>query len=196
MTTAQYREARAPLSSAWAIEHLRSLASVPFEQVPGSMRRDVYHVPYVELDDVMGGRLWVTQHGWRHLEHLDPARWYSGQQYSRRGQRLSEGTGAVYTVSSRNTENRSINLVVKFSRMAQEVFLHVSSSFPDDVPASVVERAAFNDPFQEFGILEDLRTSRWGSDTPRILTKRPLAIYSPAKTFEPWQLGRTEDRFC
>lgn len=29
----------------------------------------------------------------------------------------------------------------------------------------------------------------------RILTKRPHAIYSPAKRFEPWQLGRMEDLF-
>jgi hypothetical protein len=53
----------------------------------------------------------------------------------------------------------------------------------------------FNDPFQEFGLLEELRNSRFGPSGLRIRTKRPLAIYSPPKRLEPWQLGRTEDRF-
>jgi hypothetical protein len=73
--------------------------------------------------------------------------------------------------------------------------LHVASRFPVDVPQHVLDQAAFNDPFQEFGVLEELRSSRFGPADLKIRTKRPLAIYSPGRRFDPWQLGRTEDRF-
>jgi hypothetical protein len=159
------------------------------------MRRRVYGVPYVQLDDAAGGQLLVTRHGWQLLEHVDPANWYSRRQYDRRGQRLSEGSGAVYSVPSAVPSDRGVKLIVKFSRMAQDVPLHVSSRFPVDVPQHVLDQAAFNDPFQEFGLLEELRNSRFGPAHLKIRTKRPLAIYSPGRRFDPWQLGRTEDRF-
>jgi hypothetical protein len=159
------------------------------------MHRCVYGVPYVQLDDATGGQLLVTRHGWRLLEHVDPANWYVRSQYSRRGRRLSEGSGAVYGVPSAVPSDRSVKLIVKFSRMAQDVPLNVSVRFPVDVPQYVLDEAAFNDPFQEFGALEELRNSRFGPANLKIRTKRPLAIYSPGRRFDPWQLGRTEDRF-
>jgi hypothetical protein len=79
--------------------------------------------------------------------------------------------------------------------MAQDVPVHVSSRFPGHVPRHVLDRCMFNDPFQEFGLLHELRNSTFGPASLRIRTKRPLAIYSPAKSLEPWQLGRTPDRF-
>jgi hypothetical protein len=159
------------------------------------LRREVFHVPYVQLDDASGGRLWVTRHGWRHLEQLDPAVWFFDRQYSRRGRPLSGGTGSVFRVPCPGPQDRAIDLVVKFSRMAQEVLLDVSALLAGDLADRAIEGAAVNDPFQEFGLLEELRTSRFGPADLRILTKRPLAIYSPGRTFEPWQLGRSSDRF-
>jgi hypothetical protein len=79
--------------------------------------------------------------------------------------------------------------------MAQDLPLHVSSRFPVDVPQHVLDEASFNDPLQEFGLLEELRNSRFGPANLKIRTKRPLAIYSSGRRFDPWQLGRTEDRF-
>ncbi len=184
-----------PVTASWAIEHLPDLVGTPFGEMPIGLRREVYGVPYVQLEDTTGGRLWVTCHGWHLLQYLDPANWYFGGQYSRRGQRLSEGSGAVYRVSHPKPQGRSVDLVVKFSRMAQEVSLQMASSCPGNPSDEVVETAAFNDPFQEFGLLEELRGSTFGPSQLRILTKRPLAIYSPARTYEPWQLGRSEDRF-
>lgn len=179
----------------WASACLQDLAWVPFDEVPRHMRRRVYGVPYVQVDDATGGQLLVTRHGWRLLEHVDPANWYLRRQYERRGQRLSEGSGAVFGVPSAVPSDRPVKLIVKFSRLAQDVPLHVSSRFPVDVPQHVLDEAAFNDPFQEFGLLEELRNSRFGPANLKIRTKRPLAVYSPGRRFEPWQLGRTEDRF-
>ena len=47
----------------------------------------------------------------------------------------------------------------------------------------------FNNPFEEFGRLWRLRMNRRG---PRLLTKRPLAIYSPPEILPLWQHGRSE----
>lgn len=195
MTPAVSTKDPSPVTASWAIEQLPDLSGTSFGDMPIGLRREAYGVPYAELEDTTGGRLWVTRHGWHLLQYLDPANWYFGGQYSRRGKRLSGGTGAVYRVSNPKLQGRSVDLVVKFSRMAQEVSLEVASSCPGNPSDEVVESAAFNDPFQEFGLLEELRGSKYGASQLRILTKRPLAIYSPARTYEPWQLGRSEDRF-
>jgi hypothetical protein len=88
-----------------------------------------------------------------------------------------------------------IDLVVKFSRMAQEVRLHVASEFQGTIPLEAEEEAEFPSPFREFGLVEELR-SRAASGGVRMLTKRPLAIFSPANRLEPRQMGRTADRFA
>jgi hypothetical protein len=177
------------------IPDLHGLPERAFDRIPRSLRRRVYGVPYVQLDDRSGGQLWVTSHGWRLLEHLDPAKWYFDDQYATRGKMLSEGSGTVYRVPSPIPAARPVDLVVKFSRMAQDVPLDASAQTVGGLPRHVLDGFGYNDPFQEFGLLEELRNSRFGPSSPRIRTKRPLAIYSPAKPSEPWQLGRTEDRF-
>ncbi|MDZ7619493.1 MAG: hypothetical protein U1E05_21040, partial [Patescibacteria group bacterium] len=167
----------------------------PFDELPDELRRSVYGVEYAELQDTTGGRLWVTRHGWLHGHRLDPAHWFVDGQYSRRGERISEASGSVFRVPSIPWRNRPVDLVVKFSRMAQSLPLQVSSRFPLGVSRQVVDDAAFNDPFQEFGLLRELRTSRYGPADGRIRTKRPLAIYSPGRSFKQWQLGRSSDAF-
>ncbi len=182
-------------STSQTIADLQQLQGIPFREAPGPLQRRVYGVPYVQLDDSAGGQLWVTHHGWRYLAHLDPANWYVDSQYSRRGRWLSEGSGAVYRVSSGLASARPVDLVVKFSRMAQELSVDVSSRFPGGLERHVLDTAVFNDPFQEFGLLEQLRNTAVGTSNRGILTKRPLAIYSPARRIEPWQLGRSDARF-
>ena len=178
------------------VEHsLLNLVGIPFDAVPHRLKRRAYGVPYVQLDLPTGGTLWVTRHGWRHLEHLDPVQWYEDDQFYRRGHRLSEGSGAVYRVPSMVSANRSFDLIVKFSRMAQDIPVFTSSQFSIDAAEHLALEAKFNDPFQEFGLLEELRNSEFGSRRLRVRTKRPLAIYSPEKRLEPWQLGRTDQLF-
>ncbi|MHB0958715.1 MAG: hypothetical protein ACYC0X_15790 [Pirellulaceae bacterium] len=195
-TTPAARTSPDPASPvALSVPSLPPLAGVEFDRAPRELRRVVFGVPYIQLDDVTGGQLWVTRHGWKHLRHLEPSAWFFDRQYSRRGRQLSGGTGAVFCVPCEAPPSRAINLVVKFSRMAQEILLDASALRSDDLAQNTVEGAAVNDPFQEFGLLEELRNSRFGPSDQRILTKRPLAIYSPGRLFEPWQLGRTPDRF-
>ena len=172
------------------LRSLTGLWHVPFEDVPDELRRRVYGVDYTELQDTTGGRLWVTRHGWPHGRRLDPARWYSGGQYSRRGKRISEATGSVFRLPGILWQKRPLDLVVKFSRVAKELLLDVASQFPGGVPRHVADEATFNDPFQEFGLLRELRNSKHGPADLKIRTKLPLAIYSPGRSVDPWQLGR------
>ena len=52
-------------------------------------------------------------------------------------------------------------LVVKFSRVAQEAHVDGSASALRRDQRHAMEEAEFNDPFQEFGLVEDLRKSRF-----------------------------------
>jgi hypothetical protein len=184
-----------PFRPAVVLENFANLAHVKFDDLPHVMVRQAYGERYAELQDVTGGRIWVNRHGWKHLRQLHPAEWYFDDEYYHRGTRLSKGSGAVYRVRGNCHHHVPIDLVVKFSRMAQEVQLDMPSSFPAGIPRQSLDNISFNDPFQEFALVEQLRSSKRGPVNSRILTKRPLAIYSPAKRFQPWRLGRTEGLF-
>ena len=123
-----------------------------------------------------------------------PANWYSDQWYARHGEKLP-GSGHVYHVSTRPVRGKSIEVVVKFSRVAREVPLEVATTFPDDVPPEVIANARFNSPMEEFGLVMELRRGAEGPRHARLLTQRPLAIYAPAEEFELWELGRDDSRF-
>lgn len=178
-----------------AIDRIDYWRHQEFDSVPRRLMRHAYGVDYVQLDDEKGGRLWVTRHGWSQLAQLDPARWYAGQQYSRQGTRLADGSGAVYRVPGISSGSRSRDLVVKFSRVAQDVQLYVPARLAKDWPEGALSEAAFNDPFQEFGLVEELRRGQFGPATLRILTKRPLAIYSSGRRLPDWQSGREASSF-
>ena len=176
------------------IEGRDHLGNCAFENVPTALRRRAYDVDYVQLRDVLGGQLWVTRHGWQHLETLDPASWYFDQQYTHRGTRL-DGSGTVYRVPGKLESPEATDLVVKFCRFGQDIRLDCPSTFPGGVPRHVLDSATFNDPLREFGLLEELRGSIFDLHGPRILTKRPLAIFSPGKSVAAWQLGRSDAVF-
>ena len=167
---------------------------LPFDAVDPEHRARVYGVDYAVVEDELGGEMYVTRHGWPLLWQLDPRRWYAERQYTFQGTRLSEGTGAVYRVPV-EAGHRRLDFVVKFSRFAQEVPLHVQSTFSGAISQSDAYAARFLDPFAEFGLVADLRRGRYGPADLQILTKRPLAIYRTGGTVSARQLGRSRSRF-
>jgi hypothetical protein len=146
------------------IEGLRSLANMPFGSVDPDRKRNAYGVPYVELEDQTGGKLWVTQHGWRHLACLDPQAWFADKQYRKHGRRLSDGSGAVYRYRNPSSSDSRSNvpMVVKFSRFAQDVQFGGCAALSDGVSRDNLDNLVFNDPFQEFGLVEELRRGDYG----------------------------------
>jgi hypothetical protein len=100
-----------------------------------------------------------------------------------------EGTSAIYKVPTRAVRGVSLDLVVRFSRVGQEVLLDLRTHIENC-------EAEFNSPFEEFALVMELRTAFRGTPQPRMLTKKPLAIYVPAEKLHDWQTGRMESKMA
>jgi hypothetical protein len=167
-----------------------------FDLLPPEEVTRALGVAYAHVTPAEGGDLYVTRFGWPLVKHLLPERWYADQWYAEHGAKLPGSTGHVYHVRTRPVEGRSSDLVVKFSRVAQEVPIVVETSFPDDVPPETIAAARFNSPMEEFGLVMELRRGDFGAPEEQVLTQRPLAIYAPPEEFQLWQLGRNTSWFA
>ncbi len=169
---------------------------VPFDELPRESILRAFGVEYVHVRPPEGGDLYLTRFGWPHVRQLLPQHWYTDQQYAERGVKLPGGSGHVYRVHTRPEGGRPCDLVVKFSRMAQEVSIVVEGTMPD-LPADndVVAQARYNSPMEEFGLVMEMRRGERGPRDLRLLAQRPLAIYAPPEAFDLWQLGRSDTRF-
>ncbi|MCC7407331.1 MAG: hypothetical protein IT442_04620 [Phycisphaeraceae bacterium] len=183
-----------------------------FDQMPPALKVRVFDVDYIRFREPDGGLLYVTRYGWPLLEHLLPRVWFRQEAFATLGHKLPGGTGSVYYIRTESPMSRPVDLVVKFSRVAQEVPLMIESTFPGEVPTEAAENARFNSPFEEFCLLMDLRRGgmlarfldppdqmpddRLALRRPILMrTKRPLAIYCPPNEYPLWRLGRSESRF-
>ncbi|MBI5622937.1 MAG: hypothetical protein HY924_04075 [Elusimicrobia bacterium] len=176
-------------------ERIAFAARTAFDRLPPEMVVSAFGVQYGHLSTAEGGDLFVTRLGWPMLDRLLPSQWYADGWYASHGSQLKGSTGNVYRVASRPAGGKSLDLVVKFSRMAQEVPLEVSTGFPDNVPPEVIANARFNSPMEEFGLVMELRGGGAAPELPRMLTQKPLAIYVPPETYQLWELGRSRSRF-
>lgn len=145
-------------------------------------------VEYARLKTEDGGDLYLTRFGLPFREQLAPKNWYAREWFSARRIRL-EGTSTIYKVPTRPVRGISLDLVVRFSRMAQEVNLD-PFTLGDNI------QAEFNSPFEEFALVMELRKRCAGVTPARILTKKPLAIYVPSERLLDWQTGRLESKMA
>jgi hypothetical protein len=146
----------------------------------------VLGVEYVHVNTTEGGDLYITAHGVPFIRQLAPECWYEESWFKAHRIRL-EGSGAVYRVPTKPVDALSIDLVVKWSRVGQDVPLDTLG----------VERnlsAEFNTPFEEFALVEELRRGGYGPRGRRVLTQKPLAIYVPPEEMQLWQSGRSKQR--
>ena len=173
------------------------MMGLSFDAMPANTQGEAYGVKYVRLDEPDGGQLYITRYGWRFIDHILPDQWYHDQAYLKRGKKLPRATSAVYRVPTWDTHKRRTDLVVRFSRLAQDVPLMLSSEVDMQKEVAPEERyhARFNSPFEEFGRLFELKREPTNSELPRILTKRPLAIYSPGREQPVWKFGRHKAQF-
>ena len=146
----------------------------------------VLGVDYVHVNTSDGGDLYVTMHGVSFIRQLAPECWYEEAWFKAHRVRL-EGSGTVYRVPTKPVDGLSIDLVVKWSRVGQDVPLDTMG----------VERnlsAEFNTPFEEFTLVEELRGGGYEPRGRRVLTQKPLAIYVPPEEMQLWQSGRSKQR--
>ena len=165
----------------------------PFPLLPATQRARVFGVDYALVPQADGGELYVSSVAWHWLDYLRPECWLDGDAV--RGERLQGSTGTVYRAGSAPPGRPPRDLVVKFSRVAQDVPLFIPGEFLESLPRNAVADARFLSPFAEFGLLHELRNSILNHGPHRLRTKMPLAIYSPAQKYPLWQTGRHPDIF-
>jgi len=146
---------------------------------------EILGVPYRHRRTYDGGDLYVTRHGWPLLDLLLPVNWYEAVWFRENRERLV-GSSTVYRVATRTVNGRRADLVVKWSRVGEQVPM-------DTFALNRFAEAEFNSPYEEFALLEELRASRMPGP---VRTHRPLAIYVPAKRLDLWQTGRNESRIA
>lgn len=152
---------------------------------PNAKRVRMLGIYYLQTQPTGGGDLYVTRFGLPYLEHLQLSNWHEDAWFRTHREKL-KGTSTVYKVPSKVVRGRSINLVVKWCRVGEEVPL-------DTMTFARFSDAEFNSPFEEFSLVIEMRESRHG---PRILTHKPLAIYVPPEQIKLWQTGRSESRIA
>lgn len=167
----------------------------PFQILPAGRRARVFGVDYVLCPQEDGGELYVIRHAWHWLDYLLPSRWWDAEELAVRGERLGGSTGTVYRARSSPPGRQPRDLVIKFSRVAQDVPLFIPDEFLDSLPKEAVATARFLSPFAEFGMLLELRESSLNHGLHRLRTKVPLAIYSPPEKYPLWETGRHSDIF-
>ncbi len=143
-------------------------------------------VDYLHLKTRDGGDLYLTRFGARFWRHLLLENWFAPEWFEAERERLC-GTGTVYKLPTRPVNGRSLNLVVKWSRVGEDVPL-------DTLTVNKFIHAEFNSPFEEFSLLMELRQGDLGPAGIRIRTQMPLAIYVPGKRLQLWQTGRSEHK--
>ena len=141
-------------------------------------------VDYFGLKTEDGGDLYLTRFGLPFRKHLAPENWYDSDWFEAQRTRL-KGTSAIFRVPTKAVGGVSLDLVVRFSRVGEEVPLDMLTRYENI-------HSEFNSPFEEFSLVMQLRTAGNGPSRPRILTKRPLAIHVPAERLQLWQTGRLE----
>ena len=151
-----------------------------------------FGIEYKHLKTPNGGDLYLTDYGVPVLRCLLPDNWYDQEYFFHHGTRLL-GTSTVYKVTTKPVFGRTLDLVIKFCRIGEDVnpLLTSRSKFITDDDFA---NARWNGPFEEFGKLMELRKGVFGPHK-RILTQHPLGIFVPNQICETWQLGRSPDSF-
>lgn len=167
----------------------------PFQILPPERRARVFGVDYALCPQPDGGELYLSRTAWHWHDYVHPELWWDREETAVRGERLSGSTGTVYRARSAPTERLARDLVIKFSRVAQDVPLFIPDEFLESLPKEAVATARFLSPFAEFGLLTEMRDSVMNHGPHRLRTKVPLAIFSPPEKYPLWQTGRHTDIF-
>lgn len=161
----------------------------PLATLPaGAVSLNLLGVDYTHIKTSSGGDLYLTRYGRPFWEQLLPENWFAKEWFETKRQRLV-GTSTVYKIPTRHIRNTSLQLVVKWSRVGEEVPYNT-------LTINKFIQAEFNSPFEEFSLVMELRAGLYGPPGIRLLTQKPLAIYVPSKKLHLWQTGRSESKIA
>lgn len=155
---------------------------------PGAAAVSLMGVDYAYLQSNAGGDLYLTRFGLSRWELLLPENWFARTWFEANRRRLV-GTSTIYHTRTKPVGGRSLELVVKYSRVGEDV-PGAAEGFNRFLGAD------FNSPFEEFALLMELRAGQHGPPRVRIRAQKPLAIYLPPEKLQLWQTGRSESRIA
>jgi len=115
------------------------------ELPPGAETVSFLGVDYARVKTADGGDLYLTRFGFPFREHLAPENWYAPGWFAEHRIPL-EGTSTIYKLPTQPVRGRILDLVVRFSRLGQEIPLGVQF-------ISENAHAEFNSPFEEFALV-------------------------------------------
>ena len=163
------------------------------EGIPGNTQAlTVFGVDYLHVNFPNGDDLYVTEHGRPYLGNILPESVFSDREWFRShstalsllGPR-SAATSSSFKVRTKPWRGKSIDVVLKWNRMGQEV--------PDSRQVESLWYAEFNSPYEEFALLFEMRNS--ARESPgRIRTHKPLAIYVPHEQVSWFELDGSRAR--
>ena len=180
------------MTSPSTLEQLRRGDSVDpdaIEQLPpGAVMVSLLGVNYAHLKTKDDGDLYVTMRALPFIQNLQPENWYEKEWFETHREKL-DGTSTVYAVPTREVNDTSIRLVVKYNRVGQDVPLETKVIYE-------VLSAEFNGPFEEFALVEEMRYSNYGPDDLKIHSQLPFGIYVPPDRMQLWQTGRSKAKIA
>ena len=145
---------------------------------------NVLGVIYVHRKTSDGGDIYLTRFGLPVAEFLELENWYEKEWFEKHRERL-EGTSSVYRVPTKELYGESLELVVKNSRVGEDV--------PLETKRFEYLNAEFNSSLG--GVPRwFLRCSKESLDRLdiKVNTQEPLAIYVPPEKMQIWQSGRSQ----
>jgi len=154
----------------------------------GASRLDFLGVSYAHCKTSDGGDLYITSYGLPCWRHLLPENWYAKEWFEAKRERLV-GTSTVYRVPTRQLHGTILDLVVKWSRVGEDVPV-------DTFTITKFINAEFNSPFEEFALVMEVRAGEYGPRDLTIRTQRPLGIYVPSERLQLWETGRSKSKIA
>ena len=159
-----------------------------FENYPDIAIVKFLDIDYLHLKCSNGGDLYVTRYGLPLIDQIKPENWYDNKWFRANREKL-KGTSTVYRVVSKKINGKTAELIVKWSRVGQHVPLE--TKVIEDVL-----NAEFNSPFEEFTLVEELRSNIFSQPINEInmSLQKPLGIYVPPDRLQLWQTGRSKQK--
>ncbi|NLG16453.1 MAG: hypothetical protein GX556_03865 [Fibrobacter sp.] len=147
---------------------------------------DVLGVIYVHRKTSDGGDIYLTRYGLPVADLLSLDNWFEKEWFESHRVRL-QGTSSVYRVETKTVDGKSLELVVKNSRVGEDVPLETKTLLE-------FINAEFNSPWEEFALVFEMCQGKFGPQEIRIYTQEPLAIYVPPEKMQIWQSGRSQSK--
>ncbi|MBN1797466.1 MAG: hypothetical protein JW822_02750 [Spirochaetales bacterium] len=141
----------------------------------------ILDVEYAHIKFKNKSDLYLTKYGLPFVENLKPENFILDKEWFDNNSVRLSGTSCTYKVKTKSIAQKSIDIVIKYNRMGQDI--------PGAEHIDYLGSAEFNSPFEEFSLVMELRNSKYESKGV-IITQKPLAIYVPQERLELWQVGR------